>query len=57
MLPVQNSGENLKNTAIMKNLARNEYLNKYLNKRKEGYGRETKSKPANSGLRKSSCIR
>jgi hypothetical protein len=52
MLPAQNSGQNSENTATTKNPVQNEYLNKYLNERKEGNGRETKSKPDNSGLRK-----
>jgi hypothetical protein len=50
MLPAQNSGQKSKNTATMKNHVQNEYLNKYLNERKEGNGRETKSKPDNSSL-------
>jgi hypothetical protein len=49
MLPAQNSGQKSKNTASTKNLVQNEYQK---NERKEGDGRETKSKPANSGLRK-----
>jgi len=49
MLPAQNSGQNLENTASTKNLVQNEYQK---NERKEGNGRETKSKPDNSGLRK-----
>jgi len=49
MLPAQNSGQNLKNTATTKTLVQNEYQK---NERKEGNGRETKAKPANSGLRK-----
>jgi hypothetical protein len=37
----------------MKNHVQNEYLNKYLNERKEDSGRKTKAKPAGSGLSKS----
>jgi len=51
MLPVQNSGQNLKNTAATKNPVQGEYQK---NERKEDSGRKTKAKPANSGLRKSS---
>jgi hypothetical protein len=50
MLPVQNSGQNLKSTASIKNPVQNEYPKK---ERKGGNGRETKSKSAGSGLSKS----
>jgi hypothetical protein len=50
MLPVQNSGQNPKNTATTKNPVQGEYQK---NEKKEDNGGETKSKPANSGLRKS----
>ena len=42
MLPAQNSGQKSKNTAATKNPVQGEYQK---NERKEGNGRETKSKP------------